>query len=248
MSEPTTHFGYQEVPESRKAGLVREVFDSVVDKYDLMNDLMSLGAHRLWKQFTVQISGVRAGDHVLDVAAGSGDLALLMSNKVGKSGSVTLTDINESMLQRGRARMIDQGKVGNIRYVQSDAEALPFDGNCFDCVCIGFGLRNVTDQQKALNSMYRCLVPGGRLLVLEFSRPVGELFKSAYDTYSFRVVPSLGKLVAGDEGSYRYLVESIRKHPSQAELETMITEAGFERVGFNNLAGGIVAVHTGFKY
>lgn len=248
MSEPTTHFGFRQVAEEDKADLVREVFDSVVDKYDLMNDLMSLGAHRLWKDFVVQISGVHPGSRVLDVAAGSGDLAAQFVSKVGQTGSVTLTDINASMLYRGRSRLVDKGLVGNVHYVQSGAEALPFADNYFDCICIGFGLRNVTRQERALASMFACLRPGGRLLVLEFSKPTSKLIGPLYDMYSFKVLPKLGKLVANDEASYRYLVESIRKQPTQNELQAMMQQVGFERVGFNNLAGGIVAVHTGYKF
>lgn len=248
MSEPTAHFGYRKVPAKDKAGLVRDVFDSVVDKYDLMNDLMSLGAHRLWKNFAVEISGVHPGGRVLDVAAGSGDLAALFARRVGAAGTVVLTDINNAMLQRGRSRMVDKGMVGNVQYVQSDAEVLPFANNYFDCICIGFGLRNVTRQRQALVSMFHCLRPGGKLLVLEFSKPTSKLVKAAYDTYSFRVLPKLGRLVTKDERSYQYLVESIRKQPVQSELKKMMQEAGFERARFNNLTGGIVAVHSGCKY
>ena len=248
MSKPATHFGYRQVSEEEKAGLVKEVFDSVVDKYDLMNDLMSLGAHRLWKKFTVDISGVHAGGRVLDVAAGSGDLAVQFAGKVGETGTVVLTDINNAMLKNGRRRLVDEGIVGNVHYVQADAETLPFNTSYFDCICIGFGLRNVTRQEAALESMYRCLAPGGKLLVLEFSQPTGKLLNAAYDAYSFQVLPKLGRLVASDERSYQYLVESIRKQPAPIELKKMMEEAGFERVGFNKLAGGIVAVHTGYKY
>lgn len=248
MSEPPVHFGYREVPAKDKAGLVREVFDSVVDKYDLMNDLMSLGVHRLWKHFTVETSGVRPGSRVLDVAAGSGDLAALFARKVGAKGMVVLTDINNAMLQTGRRRLVDRGIVGNVYYVQSNAEALPFTENYFDCICIGFGLRNVTRQKQALLSMFHCLRPGGKLLVLEFSTPTSKLVQAAYDTYSFKVLPKLGRLIAKDERSYQYLVESIRKQPAQSEIKKMMQAAGFERVEFNNLAGGIVAVHSGCKY
>ena len=243
-----THFGYRQVAEQEKAGLVREVFDSVVDKYDLMNDLMSVGAHRVWKNFTVGISGVHTGGRVLDVAAGSGDLALKFARKVGDTGTVILADINNAMLQRGRRRLVDAGIVGNVHYVQADAEALPFSENYFDCISISFGLRNVTRQQQALASMYHCLRPGGRLLVLEFSKPTSGLLNVIYDAYSFNALPKLGKLVANDEQSYQYLVESIRNQPTQSELKRMLEEAGFKRIAFNNLAGGIVAVHTGYKY
>lgn len=248
MSNSKVDFGFRQVAAGQKAALVRGVFDSVVDKYDLMNDLMSFGAHRLWKNFVVQISGVHPGSRVLDVAAGSGDLAAQFARKVGKTGSVILTDINALMLHKGRARMVDQGLVGNVQYVLSDAEALPFADNYFDCVCIGFGLRNVTRQERALASMYACLRPGGRLIVLEFSKPTSRLLATAYDIYSFGVLPKLGKLVANDEASYKYLVESIRKQPTQDELLATMQQVGFERVRFNNLAGGIVAVHTGYKF
>lgn len=248
MSDRTTHFGYRNVPEADKAGLVREVFDSVAEKYDLMNDLMSVGAHRLWKSFLVETSGVHAGGRVLDVAAGSGDLGKQFARRVGEAGTVVLTDINNSMLRRGRRRLVDSGIVANVHYVQSDAEALPFSDDYFDCICIGFGLRNVTRQQQALSSMFRCLRPGGRLMVLEFSRPTSKLLRSAYDAYSFCALPVMGRFVAKDERSYQYLVESIRKQPAQGELKTMMEEAGFERVRFNNLAGGIVALHSGCKH
>jgi len=245
---PGTHFGFREVAENQKAGLVRGVFDSVADSYDLMNDLMSLGMHRLWKEFAVRLSGVHPGSRVLDVAAGSGDLARLLARRVGKEGSVTITDINAAMLNKGRQRMTDAGIVGNVHYVQADAEQLPFAPNTYDCICIGFGLRNVTRQERALASMFACLRPGGKLLVVEFSRPTTRLARKIYDAYSYAVLPQLGKLVAGDEASYQYLVESIRKHPAQEELKKMMQQAGFERVGVNNLAGGIVAIHAGFKF
>ena len=248
MTEDTTHFGYRDVPADRKAGLVREVFDSVADRYDLMNDLMSMGAHRLWKDFAVRLSGVHDGDNVLDVASGSGDLARLLLRKTGPEGSVTMTDINGAMLNKGRERMLDAGITGNVRYVLSDAESLPFAQGSFDFICIGFGLRNVTRQEQALASMYTCLRPGGKVLVLEFSRPTTGLMRALYDAYSFTVIPGLGRLVARDRDSYQYLVESIRKHPPQAELKAMMERVGFERVKFNNLAGGAVAVHTGYKF
>lgn len=248
MTEPTTHFGFRDVAEEDKAVMVRGVFDSVADKYDLMNDLMSMGAHRLWKQFAAQQSGVREGSDVLDVASGSGDLAALLAARVGQRGTTTLSDINASMLERGRRRMVDRGAAGNAYYVQSDAEALPFARNSFDCICIGFGLRNVTRPQSALSSMFGCLRPGGKVLVLEFSKPASKLVSTVYDAYSFNLLPRLGKLVANDADSYQYLVESIRKHPAQEELKAMMRRAGFERVDYHNLAGGIVAVHTGFKF
>ncbi|MDJ0957349.1 MAG: bifunctional demethylmenaquinone methyltransferase/2-methoxy-6-polyprenyl-1,4-benzoquinol methylase UbiE [Arenicellales bacterium] len=248
MSKSTTHFGSRQVSEEDKATLVRGVFDSVVDKYDLMNDLMSLGSHRLWKSFVVRTSGVHEGNRVLDVAAGSGDLATQFARKVGPNGAVILTDINASMLQKGRKRMVDQGLVGNVYYVQADAERLPFTDNYFDCICIGFGLRNVTRQERALASMFACLRPGGRLMVLEFSKPTSKILASIYDIYSFGALPKLGRLVAKDEASYKYLIESIRQQPTQDELQATMEQVGFERVGFNNLAGGIVAVHTGYKF
>ena len=247
-SDTKTHFGFRDVDEAEKTGLVGEVFHSVADRYDLMNDLMSLGIHRLWKRFAVLRCGLRAGDRVLDVAAGSGDLSYQFSRLVGPDGSVTASDINSSMLARGRERLIDKGVVGNINYVLADAEALPFVENYFDCITIGFGLRNVTRQQAALNSMFRCLRPGGKVLILEFSKPGSPLLSKVYDLYSFQVLPKLGQVIAKDADSYRYLAESIRKHPPQQELKAMMETAGFERVDFNNLSGGIVAVHTGYKF
>jgi demethylmenaquinone methyltransferase/2-methoxy-6-polyprenyl-1,4-benzoquinol methylase len=243
-----THFGFREVSESDKAGLVADVFRSVADKYDLMNDLMSLGVHRLWKRFTVERSGVRPGQRVLDVAAGSGDLASAYAQRLGGSGVLVVTDINDAMLARGRTRLVDEGHVENICYVRADAEHLPFAGGYFDCISIAFGLRNVTRQDAALASMYRCLRPGGRALVLEFSRPSSQLLATVYDAYSFNVLPRLGRAVAGDEASYRYLVESIRKHPPQQELQAMMQAAGFERVAYHNLSGGIVALHVGYRF
>ncbi len=244
----TTHFGFRDVLEQDKPRLVAEVFRSVADKYDLMNDLMSFGVHRAWKQFAVGLSGIRSGYRVLDVAAGSGDLARKFARMVGDSGLVVSTDISEAMLQRGRTRLTDAGIVGNVLYVQADAEHLPFRENIFHCVSIGFGLRNVTHQQIALQAMYRCLRPGGRILVLEFSRPTTKWLRKLYDLYSFNVLPQVGRLVVGDKASYQYLVESIRKQPTQAELQSMMETAGFERVDYHNLSGGIVAVHTGYKF
>ena len=243
-----THFGFREVPETEKAGLVGEVFSSVASRYDIMNDLMSLGVHRLWKRFAVSQSGLRAGDQVLDVAAGSGDLSRHFASRVGSDGKVVLTDINENMLAQARARMVDQGLVGNIDFMIADAEDLPFDDQQFDCVSISFGLRNVTRTQEALESMCRVLKPGGRLLVLEFSKPVIPLVDKIYDSYSFNAIPRIGKLVTGDQDSYRYLVESIRKHPDQETLKSMMLEAGFDDVRYHNLSAGIVALHIGFRY
>jgi demethylmenaquinone methyltransferase/2-methoxy-6-polyprenyl-1,4-benzoquinol methylase len=248
MSEhKTTHFGYQTVAEGEKAERVRGVFDSVASRYDLMNDLMSLGVHRLWKRFAVELSGVRAGQRVLDLASGTGDLAARLSALVGPEGLVVMSDINAAMLSLGRDRMLDAGRVGNVRYAQIDAEVLPFPSGAFDCVSIGFGLRNVTRKERALAEMHRVLRPGGRALVLEFSHPTTAPLKAAYDLYSFQLLPRLGRLVASDEASYRYLAESIRVHPDQATLKGMMEAAGFERCDVHNLTGGIVAVHRGFK-
>ncbi len=243
-----THFGYRTVETEEKQHLVGAVFDSVAQKYDVMNDLMSFGVHRLWKQYTINQSGVRHGQRVLDLAGGTGDLAAKMSERVGADGSVILADINESMLAVGRDRMIDQGRVENIRYALANAEALPFADGSFDCITIAFGLRNVTDKQAALNSMFATLKPGGRALVLEFSKPVLPLLSKAYDAYSFTALPVMGRLVAGDAESYRYLAESIRQHPDQETLMGMMQTAGFERCDYHNLTGGIVALHKGFKF
>ena len=243
-----THFGYRTVETEEKQHLVGAVFDSVAQKYDVMNDLMSFGVHRLWKQYTINQSGVRHGQRVLDLAGGTGDLAAKMSERVGADGSVILADINESMLAVGRDRMIDLGRIENIRYALANAEALPFADGSFDCITIAFGLRNVTDKQAALNSMFATLKPGGRALVLEFSKPVLPLLSKAYDAYSFTALPVMGRLVAGDAESYRYLAESIRQHPDQETLMGMMQTAGFERCDYHNLTGGIVALHKGFKF
>lgn len=242
-----THFGDREVPEHRKASLVADVFRSVADKYDLMNDLMSFGIHRLWKRYTVQRAAVRPGQSVLDIAAGTGDLAKGYGYRLRGKGSLVVTDVNDAMLELGRAALVDAGLTGNVHYVRCDAEALPFGDNQFDLVSIGFGLRNVTRQDQALGSMYRCLRPGGRVLILEFSRPTLEAIRMLYDVYSYNALPKLGHWVAGDEDSYRYLVESIRRQPPQEELADMMGEAGFERVFYHNLSGGIVALHMGCK-
>ena len=244
----TTHFGYQDVPWSKKAGRVRGVFDSVAPKYDLMNDLMSGGMHRLWKQFALSQTQLRPGQRALDVAGGTGDLARGMARQVGDHGLVVLSDINGAMLGVGRDRLLDAGLVRGIDYVQANAEKLPFADGSFDCVTIGFGLRNVTDKPAALASMRRVLRPGGRLIVLEFSRPVAPGLNTLYDAYSFRVLPLLGRMVANDEGSYRYLAESIRMHPDQETLLGMMRDAGLEDCRYHNLAGGIVAVHRGYRY
>jgi demethylmenaquinone methyltransferase/2-methoxy-6-polyprenyl-1,4-benzoquinol methylase len=243
----TTHFGYQQVRAEEKAGKVAGVFHSVADNYDVMNDLMSMGIHRLWKRYTIEMSGVRAGQRVLDIAGGTGDLAAKFSALVGDSGEVVLADINESMLKVGRERLIDRGVLSNVEYVQANAECLPFSDNHFDCITIAFGLRNVTDKDAALRSMQRILKPGGRLLVLEFSKPVVPGLSAVYDAYSFKLLPLMGKLVAKDEASYRYLAESIRMHPGQDELKAMMENAGFDRCEYFNLSGGIVALHRGFK-
>ena len=240
----TTHFGFKEVDEQGKARKVSGVFSSVAGRYDLMNDLMSAGLHRIWKRFAITLSGVREGSRVLDVAGGTGDIARLLAQRAGKSGQVWLTDINPDMLLRGRDRLIDAGYV--LPAVRCDAENLPYPNDYFDCVTVAFGLRNMTHKETALREMYRVLQPGGRLLVLEFSR-VWKPLEPLYDAYSFKVLPLLGKLIANDADSYRYLAESIRMHPSQTELAEMMREAGFNRVEYFNLSAGVVALHRGFK-
>ena len=247
-SEPLTHFGYQSVPESQKAQKVAEVFHSVAARYDLMNDLMSGGIHRLWKRFTIELSGVRTGNRVLDIAGGTCDLAKKFSRLVGPTGAVVLADINASMLRVGRDRLLDQGYAGNLRFVQAAAEKLPFPDNHFDVVTIAFGLRNVTRKENALRSMLRVLKPGGRLLVLEFSKPGNPLLAKAYDTYSFSFMPLAGKLITNDSDSYRYLAESIRRFPDQPTLVNMMREAGLENCSYHNLSGGIVALHRGYRF
>jgi demethylmenaquinone methyltransferase / 2-methoxy-6-polyprenyl-1,4-benzoquinol methylase len=243
----TTDFGYQQVPVAEKATRVRAVFDSVAGNYDLMNDLMSAGAHRLWKQFTLAQTGLRPGQRALDVAGGTGDLAAGMARQVGAGGLVVLSDINAAMLAVGRDALTDRGLAGNVRYSLANAERLPFPDSSFDCVTIGFGLRNVTDKAAALRSMGRVLKPGGQLLILEFSKPVVPGLKTLYDAYSFSVLPWLGKVVAKDEASYRYLAESIRRFPDQATLIGMMQEAGLENCRYHNLSGGIVALHRGYR-
>jgi demethylmenaquinone methyltransferase/2-methoxy-6-polyprenyl-1,4-benzoquinol methylase len=243
----TTHFGFETVDREDKQRRVRGVFDSVASRYDIMNDVMSFGVHRLWKRFTVEVSALRPGQQVLDLAGGTGDLTALMARRVGQKGRVVISDINGSMLGVGRERLVDEGIVGNVEYVQANAEVLPFPDNYFDCVTIGFGLRNVTDKDKALRAMYRVLKPGGKLLILEFSKPTMPLLSKAYDLYSFKLLPMMGKVITDDADSYRYLAESIRMHPDQETLLGMMQEAGFERCDYYNLTGGVVALHKGYK-
>ncbi len=243
-----THFGYKTVKAADKADLVANVFHSVANRYDLMNDLMSLGIHRLWKRYAIELASVREGQTILDLAAGTGDLAKLMAPKVGKSGKIILSDINDSMLMVGRDRMTDSGFIGNIEYVQANAESLPFKDKQFDCVTLAFGLRNVTDKAAALRSIYRVLKTGGRLLVLEFSKPTHSLLEKVYDEYSFKILPKIGSLVTDDEESYKYLAESIRMHPDQQTLKSMFLDAGFEQCDVHNLTGGVVALHRGFRF
>ena len=244
----STHFGYQQVSWRDKQRRVRGVFDSVADNYDLMNDLMSAGLHRVWKRFTLERCGLRPGHSALDVAGGSGDLASGLARRVGPTGRVILSDINERMLARGRTRIVDAGLVGNLAFVIANAEALPFRSASFNCVTIGFGLRNVTDKQAAVTDMCRVLKPGGRLLVLEFSKPTVPLLTPLYDLYSFKVLPRLGQMVAADADSYRYLAESIRMHPDQETLKRLMLDSGFDACSYHNLSGGIVALHVALKY
>jgi len=244
----TTHFGYEQVDVNDKATKVAEVFHSVAAKYDIMNDLMSFGVHRLWKRFAIDCSGIRPGQKVLDLAGGTGDLTAKFSRIVGKDGQVVLADINDSMLKVGRDKLRDLGVVSNVSYVQANAQALPFPENTFDLITIAFGLRNVTDKDEALRSMYRVLKPGGRLLVLEFSKPSNEMLSKAYDLYSFNLLPTMGKMIANDSESYKYLAESIRMHPDQDTLKGMMDNAGFDQTQYYNLTGGIVALHRGYKY
>ncbi len=247
-NQDTIDFGYKQVAKNEKQSLVADVFHSVAKKYDVMNDLMSFGIHRLWKRYTIDCSGVRSGMKVLDIAGGTGDLTAAFSRRVGPTGEVILADINDAMLEVGRDKLRNRGIVGNVRYVQANAEELPFADDSFDIITIAFGLRNVTDKQKALESMFRVLKPGGRLLVLEFSKPVQPMLNQAYDFYSFNVLPKMGQLVAGDAESYQYLAESIRMHPDQDTLKSMMEVAGYEQVTYHNLTGGIVALHRGYKF
>lgn len=243
-----THFGFQDVEWGEKEKMVGEVFHSVASKYDIMNDLMSLGVHRLWKYYTIELSQIRPGNFVLDLAGGSGDLSKLICKKVGIEGCVYLADINSSMLAVGRDKLIDNGYAQNTKFIQANAENLPFQDNYFHCVTIAFGLRNVTDKLKALKSMYKVLRPGGKVMVLEFSTPNFPGLKPAYDWYSFNLLPKIGGFVAKDSESYKYLAESIRMHPNQEDLKSMIEEAGFEDCRYHNLTGGIVALHIAYKY
>ncbi|TXK64850.1 bifunctional demethylmenaquinone methyltransferase/2-methoxy-6-polyprenyl-1,4-benzoquinol methylase UbiE [Alkalisalibacterium limincola] len=245
--DPTTHFGFRDVPVGEKKKLVDQVFSSVAGKYDLMNDLMSFGIHRVWKRYFVGTSGVRRGDRVLDLAGGTGDIAALMHERVGSDGEVVLGDINAGMLRVGRDRLTDRGRVAGLRYVQLNAEALPFPDASFDLVTIAFGLRNVTDKQAALGEMHRVLKVGGRALVLEFSEVKSDVLRPLYDFHSFSVLPRLGKLFANDAESYQYLAESIRKHPPQDELKAMMEAAGFARCSYRNLSAGICAIHSGYR-
>ncbi len=243
----TTHFGYQEVPVDEKVNRVADVFHSVAAKYDVMNDLMSGGIHRIWKRITIESSGARPGHKVLDIAGGTGDLTRRFAQIVGQSGKVVLADINDSMLKVGRDKLIDKGVAGNVEYVQANAECLPFEDNTFDIITIAFGLRNVTDKDAALRSMNRVLKPGGKLMVLEFSKTENPLLTKAYDFYSFNLLPKMGQLIANDAESYRYLAESIRMHPDQETLKGMMDSAGFVQTRYRNLTQGIVALHTGIK-
>jgi demethylmenaquinone methyltransferase/2-methoxy-6-polyprenyl-1,4-benzoquinol methylase len=246
-SDRSVDFGFEKVPWTEKAERVRAVFSSVAGKYDVMNDLMSFGVHRLWKRFALSLTGLKAGQRALDVAGGTGDLALGLARQVGKTGQVILSDINPKMLEAGRDRLLDAGFAGNVQCVLADAERLPCADDSFDCLTIGFGLRNVTDKAAALRSMHRVLKPGGQLIVLEFSTPVAPGLKPLYDAYSFNVLPRLGEWVAQDAASYRYLAESIRMHPNQEALLAMLADAGFAQTRYHNLSGGIVAVHRGYK-
>ena len=248
ISADKTHFGFKSVSWDEKEKKVGAVFHSVAQNYDVMNDVMSMGVHRLWKQFTIEVSRVRKGNEVLDLAGGSGDLTRLLCKKVGPTGHVILADINAAMLNVGRNRLLDEGWCGNVNYVQANAQCLPFANDRFDCITMAFGLRNVTDKLAALRSMFRVIKPGGKLMILEFSTPILPGLKPAYDWYSFNVLPKMGQIFAKDGESYQYLAESIRMHPSQDELKLLIEQAGFEDCHYYNLSGGIVALHIAYKY
>ncbi len=247
MNTQKTHFGFETVDVTEKAGRVAQVFSSVASKYDIMNDVMSFGVHRYWKQATIDLCKVRKGQKILDLAGGTGDLTAKFSRLVGENGEVVLADINPAMLEEGRKKLIDKGIVGNVRYEVADAEKLPFPDNYFDCITMAFGLRNVTDKAAALRSMHRVLKPGGRVMILEFSKPAYAWLNKIYDAYSFQLLPKFGRWIANDEASYRYLAESIRMHPDQETLLQMLNEAGFENTNYLNFSGGIVALHRGFK-
>lgn len=248
MKDDTTDFGFTKVKVEQKQKLVADVFDSVASNYDLMNDLMSLGVHRLWKRHAIAMLQLRPNQHVLDLAAGTGDLSRLIAPRVTSTGQVTVSDININMLVQAKRRLIDEGVFDNIRIVQANAQFLPFPPNTFDRIIIGFGLRNVTLKEQALESMYRVLKPGGHIIILEFSHPTHPLFSKLYDTYSFHVLPKIGEWVAKDKASYQYLAESIRMHPNQEALKALILKAGFDACQYHNLTGGIVAIHKGYKY
>jgi demethylmenaquinone methyltransferase/2-methoxy-6-polyprenyl-1,4-benzoquinol methylase len=247
ITNSTIDFGYQQVPTEKKQGLVETVFRSVANRYDIMNDLMSLGIHRYWKKYTAAIARIKPGDYILDIAGGTADMTRYFAKDTGDAGKVVLADINDSMLQLGRDKIINAGLANNVNCIQANAECLPFANNSFDLACIAFGLRNVTNKQQALDSLFRVLKPGGRLIILEFSKPTSKLLSKIYDTYSFNILPEIGKFVANDKPSYQYLAESIRMHPNQQILANMLEKTGFKTVNYQNLTGGIVAIHTGLK-
>ena len=247
MPDKTTHFGYQNVSPDEKTQRVGAVFDSVANNYDVMNDVMSFGMHRIWKRYFINLVNVKPHNKILDLAAGTGDISALLAAKLNGKGSITLCDPNASMLERGRARLVDKGLLNNIHFVQSLAEHLPFPEDYFDCITLAFGLRNFTDKSQALTSLLKVIKPGGQLLILEFSQPQ-KWMRKAYDAYSFNFLPKMGKIIAKDEDSYKYLVESIRKHPDQDTLKTMLEEAGFENCEYFNLSGGIICIHRSYKF